>query len=210
MENGALKMRQEILETLKKMEKRGYETHAFETAEEMKKFVLEDIGTGKGIGFGGSVTVSGLGIPAALKEQGNETYFHWEAPVEERPAVLKKAHFADAYIMSTNAITEDGVLFNIDGVGNRVSALIGGPKTVYILVGENKFTTDRDAAYKRVKEHACPLNAKRLGLKTPCGVTGKCANCLSPDSQCRHAVWTDLVPKNRRYVICVANEELGY
>ena len=203
-------MRQEILDTLKKMEKRGFETHAFETAEEMRRFVLEEVGSGKTVGFGGSMTVNGLGSPAALREQGNETYFHWEAAPEERPAVWKLAHTADVYMMSTNAVTEDGVLLNIDGNGNRVAALICGPQTVYILAGENKFVTDSDAALERVKTQACPPNARRLNQKTPCAVVGKCTDCRAPERQCRNVVWTEFVPKNRRYVMCVANEPLGY
>ena len=143
-------MRQEILDTLKRWRSAVLKRTRLKRQRRCASSSSKEVGSGKTVGFGGSMTVNGLGIPAALREQGNETYFHWEVAPEERPAIWKLAHTADVYMMSTNAVTEDGVLLNIDGNGNRVAApLICGPQTVYILAGENKFVTDNDAAMER-------------------------------------------------------------
>ena len=204
-------MKEEILSALDKMEKRGFKTHLFQTAEEMKAFLLADIPGDKSIGFGGSVTVTmELDLVSAFEKQGNPVYYHASAKPEDRAEVMRKAHTADVYMMSSNAVTYDGRLLNIDGNGNRVAALICGPETVYIVVGQNKFAADDGAAMDRAKNIAAAKNAKRLNKNTPCAKTGKCADCRSPERICNQTVWTEHVPTGRTYHICVALEDLGY
>lgn len=208
-------MKPEVIKALENMEKRGYTVHKFDTASEMRDFVLNAIPDGESAGFGGSVTVGRLRIYEALRDRGNPVYRHWsnkgEPPVspEECAEQMKLAHVADNYIMSANAIASNGMMLNIDGFGNRVAALINGPKKVYILVGENKFTDTEDDAMARCKTKACPENASRLKRKTPCAVSGRCSDCSSPDRICCNTVWTTRVPVGREYHICVAAEELG-
>lgn len=193
------------------MSARGFITHAFGSAAEMREFVLSEIKADQSVGFGGSMTVySDLDLYNALKDRGNAVYYHSVAPAEERHEVIKKAHNADIYLMSCNAVTGDGEMLNIDGRGNRVAAMINGPRTVFFLAGENKFVADRDAAVERVKTVACPKNARRLCLPTPCARLGRCTDCAMKERMCNFTVWTDHVPANRTFHICVAPETLGY
>lgn len=203
-------MKDSTIQTLKKMEAHGFTVHTFETAAQMRDFVLSSIGPDASVGFGGSMTSKQLGLYDALKERGNAAYFHWMVAPADRPAEIKQANSADFYIMSSNAVTEDGVLLNIDGNGNRVSALAYGPKTVFILLGENKFVGNKHDAYDRVKNIACPLNARRLGLDTPCAKLGHCTDCRSPQRMCQHTLWTESVSAGRTFHVCVVPEELGY
>jgi len=203
-------MRNQTVQTLKKMENRGFAVHAFETADEMRNFVLSSISDGQSVGFGGSMTSKQLGLYEALSGRGNPVYFHWMVPPEERPATIKNAHAADIYIMSSNAVTEDGVLINIDGNGNRIAAMLNGPKTVFILLGENKFSGDKHEALARVKATACPPNARRLGLDTPCAKLNRCTDCSSPQRMCNFTVYTERVPAGRTFHVCVVPEELGF
>ena len=208
-------MKPEVLKTLENMKARGYAVHTFDTAEQMRDFVIGAIPENESVGFGGSVTVGRLHIAETLRDRGNAVYHHWalkdEPPKtpEESREQQKFAHLADNYIMSANAIAANGKMLNIDGNGNRVAALICGPKKVYILVGENKFVNSEDDAMMRCKTKAAPENASRLKRKTPCAVTGVCADCQSPDSICKSVVWTLGVPNGREYHICVAAEDLG-
>jgi len=202
-------MKNTTVETLKKMEARGFTVHTFATKDEMRDFVLDAIGSGS-VGFGGSVTSEQLGLYDTLAARGNDVFFHWKVSPADRPAVTAKAHAADNYIMSSNAVSDDGCLLNIDGNGNRLAAMISGPKTVFILLGENKFAGSRDEALARVKSTACPLNARRLNLNTPCAKLDRCTDCSSPQRMCHFTVWTEGVPAGRAFHICVVPEELGY
>ncbi len=208
-------MKPEVLKALENMKKRGYTVHTFDTAAEMRDFVIRAIPENESVGFGGSLTVGRLHIFEALRECGNSVFHHWSLPDEPRKTPEESreqqllAHKADNYIMSANAIAENGKMLNIDGFGNRIAALINGPKKVYILVGENKFTASEAEALERCKTKARPENARRLKLKTPCVEDGFCSDCSSPERICNNAVWTWHVPAGREYHICVAAEELG-
>jgi hypothetical protein len=112
--------------------------------------------------------------------------------------------------MSSNAVSADGALLNIDGTGNRVGSLVNGPNTVFILLGTNKLTGSRSAAMTRVKTVACPANARRLGLDTPCARTGACADCRSPQRMCNYIVWTEAPRRGATIHVCVAACQLGF
>ena len=204
-------MTQQILDALKKMESFGFHTHVFLNGLEMRDFVLSSIPEDASIGFGGSMTANrDLDLYELLKSRGNTCYNHAAASPDEQKDVMRKAHCADCYIVGSNAISCSGKILNIDGVGNRVAALSCGPDVVYILVGVNKFAEDDEAAMKRCKEIACPMNGKRLNKQTPCAITGKCADCNSPDRMCRAVLWLERPPRGREFHICVADEPLGF
>lgn len=188
----------------------GYEVHSAANRKEARDIVLRLAGNGS-VGFGGSVTTTELGLPSALRDQGNEVFFHWETEPSKRAEMLKKAANADWYVSSTNAITADGVLLNIDGNGNRVAAMIAGPKNVVLCIGKNKLAPDMDAAMERIRTVAAPQNAKRLNHKTPCAVTGHCMDCNSPERICNMTVsirWKPALMES--YHIILIDEELGY
>ncbi len=199
-----------VTNTLRALEARGFRTHAFATASSLRDFVLENIPASASIGFGGSVTTEQLGLYDALKARGNAVHFHWKEPREKRAEVFEAARRADVYIMSSNAVSADGALLNIDGNGNRVGCLIDGPKVVFILLGENKFAKSRAAALTRVKTIACPANARRLGLRTPCALTGACADCRLPERMCNYIVWTEAPRRGATIHVCVAACNLGF
>ena len=199
-----------VSDTLRALEARGFRTHYFDSASAMRDFVLEMVPSTASVGFGGSVTTEQLGLYDALKAHGCAVHFHWKEPRENRAAVFEAARKADVYIMSSNAVSADGALLNIDGNGNRVGSLVDGPNTVFILLGINKLTKSRAEAFTRVKTVACPANARRLGLDTPCARTGACADCRSPQRMCNYIVWTEAPRKGATIHVCVAACEMGF
>lgn len=190
--------------------KKGFIVHSAENGEQAKEIALALIGNGSA-GFGGSMTVHSLGLSDELRKRGNAVYKHWDAKPEEFVEVFRKAGCADFFVCSTNAITRDGKLVNTDGTGNRVSAMIGGPGAVILIIGKNKFVKHTNDARKRIKEVICPLNAKRLNLPTPCGLTGKCADCSMPQRMCRVTTIIDYPPRMVKAMhLILVDEELGY
>ena len=191
------------------LEHKGYVVHPAENAAQAKEFALSLIGAGS-VGFGGSATVHGLGLSDTLRAQGNAVYKHWDTP-EDRKRVFLGAATADFYVCSTNAITLDGTLVNIDGTGNRVAAIIGGPENVIFIIGKNKLVKTLSAALKRVKTEACPKNARRLNLPTPCAEDGKCSNCDIPQRMCRVTAIIEYPPRMVKAMhLILVDEELGY
>jgi hypothetical protein len=149
-----------------------------------------------------------IGLVDALKS-GNYNFLDRMDPPEGVDMELAP-YSADVFLSSCNAMTEDGILINIDGNANRVSAIAHGPKKIVFIVGMNKVCPDLDSAYKRVKMSAAPPNCNRLGKKTPCAVTGKCGDCLSPDCICTATVVTRRPNKPHRVKIILVGEALGY
>lgn len=194
-----------LSETLKKL---GYGVEIYKNSKEAKEALLDKITSGESVGFGGSTTIQDMGIFEELEARGNELHWHWKA--EDKPAALAKATSTDAYIASTNALTEDGKLVNKDGVGNRVASMIYGHKNVYLVVGKNKICKDYKAAIERIENIAAPKNAVRLGLDTPCAHTGKCNDCDSADRICRVESVIHRNPSGTKINILLVDEELGY
>lgn len=200
----------EFKELTKVLENLGYTAMYFETGVEAKDCILSTIDSGKIIGMGGSVTVNSLGIPEALQEKGCEIYSHSFRPDDDAHKVRMQAIDSDYFLCSTNAITEKGTLVNIDGTCNRIAAMCYGPDNIIYIVGKNKFTEDVGSAIMRIKSEACPKNAKRLGLNTPCGTVGKCMDCNSPQRMCRNTLITERPPRNVNATIILVGEDLGY
>ena len=200
-----------MLEQIKSvLEKKGYAVQLFKSAQEAKDYVLNSVQAGQSVGVGGSITVQQMELDKALAEKGCPVWWHWTAPGPEKEAAHVNAAVADVYLCSANALTEKGQIINIDGHGNRVAATIHGPGKVIFIVGKNKIAEDYDAAMERIHTVACPGNARRLGLSTPCAVTGKCADCASPQRMCNATVVFERAPSGHPFEILLVNEDMGY
>ena len=198
-----------IIERLKVRQMEGYYCS---TAEEAVKLAESFVKAGDTVSFGGSMTISDTGLLSRLKERQDIRLLdrsNAKTP-EEIHEIYAGAFTADTYFMSTNAITTEGELVNIDGNGNRVSALIWGPKQVIILAGMNKVCSTLEDAYRRVKNIASPPNCVRLNRKTPCAATGLCGDCYSPDCICSQTVITRRSGTPGRIKIILIGETLGY
>lgn len=176
--------------------------------EEALKIALELIPEGSTIAMGGSASANEIGLVAAVKSEKYNFIDRYAA--EDRRAAELAGFSADVFLGSANAITEDGVMVNIDGNSNRISAYAYGPKKVILIVGMNKVTPDIDAAMKRARNVAAPINAQRFGLETPCSKTGSCMNCKSPDSICCQFLITRFSRHKDRIHIIMVNDTLGF
>ena len=178
------------------------------SAEEAKKIALDLIPEGSSISMGGGMSVHEIGLVDALKE-GSYNFIDRDKAEDKRAAMLA-AYDADFFLSSCNAMTEDGILVNIDGNSNRVSAIAQGPKKVIFIVGMNKVCDDVDGAMKRARNVAAPINAQRFGLDTPCAKTGSCMNCKSPDTICCQFLITRFSRHEGRIHVILVNDTLGF
>lgn len=178
------------------------------SAEEAKKIALDLIPEGSSISMGGGMSVHEIGLVDALKE-GNYNFIDRDKAEDKRAAMLA-AYDADFFLSGCNAMTEDGVLVNIDGNANRVSAIAQGPKKVIFIVGMNKVCDDVDGAMKRARNVAAPINSQRFGLDTPCCKTGSCMNCKSPDTICCQFLITRFSRHEGRIHVILVNDSLGF
>ena len=196
---------------IKNLARRNIEACYCPTAHEAVEKLLEMIPSGSSVTWGGSMSIRDIGIPAALAEAGKyEVYDRDKAP--DRAAATEiylKAFSCDYYLSSANAITEDGVIVNIDGTGNRVAAITFGPRNVIFVIGMNKLTQDVDSALARARSLAAPVNTARFDIQTPCKLDGVCHNCLSDDCICNYIHYLRHSPKGKHKVILVG-ESLGY
>lgn len=192
---------------ISKMKVRGMDAFYCDNIADAKNKVLELIGTGKkSVGYGGSMTIDECGIKKDICDAGHDLIVREKLPVEECNARLINS---DTFLMSSNAITLNGELVNIDKRGNRVCYLIYGPKQVIILAGMNKVTATTEDAIRRVRNCATPPNAVRLNQQTPCVKTGRCADCTN-DSLCANIVITRTSAFPGRIKVVLVGEELGY
>lgn len=193
-----------------KLTRYGYEVQHFESAQAARDYLLSAIPATDTVGIGGSMTVQQLGLAPALRERGQKVYWHWEAEGEQVAATRLLAGQADTYLCSANALTMDGKFINIDGTGNRLAATLSGTGKVYLIVGKNKLAENLEAGMNRVKNIACPANARRLGLKTPCAVLGHCTDCSSPQRMCRATLILERKPNAHPVTVVLVDEELGF
>jgi L-lactate utilization protein LutB len=190
------------------LESRNMSGYYAETAEDALKQALELIPKGSSVTMGGCMSAHEIGLVDTLKK-GEYDFIDRDAEEDKRAAMLK-AYDADVYIASANAMTEDGVLVNIDGNSNRVSAIAQGPKKVVFIVGMNKVCSDLDGAMKRARNVAAPINAQRFGLNTPCSKTGACMDCKSPDTICCQFLITRFSRHAGRIHVILVGESLGF
>ena len=166
---------------------------------------------GCSVSWGGSMTLEEIGLIEALKNSDYTVYDRATAQTpEEKEKFFSEVAVCDYYFMSANAITLDGQLVNIDGLGNRVASLIHGPKNVIVIAGINKVAKDVDAAIDRVQNFAAPPNAVRLGLNLPCAKYGRCVECLDASCMCCQTVITRKSRIRGRIKVIIVGEELGY
>lgn len=190
------------------LEKRGFTVRRAATKEEAARIVLSLIPAGASVGAGGSMTIRELGLAEPLQAAGHPVHWHW---LGEGPAAFPAARAADVYLCSANAVTRDGQLVNIDGTGNRVAAMIHGPKQVIAVVGANKLVDGGyPAALARIKRDACPPNARRLGLPFPCGTTGRCDPSACNGGMCNVITIQEHPTGKRPYTVVLVDEALGY
>jgi hypothetical protein len=193
---------------IKGLESRNMTGYYAATKEEALKKALELIPEGSSVTMGGAMSAHEIGLVEAVKN-GNYNFIDRDAMEDKRAAMLA-AYDADVFLASVNAMTQDGVLVNIDGNANRVSAIAQGPKKVLFIVGMNKVCDDVDGAMKRARNVAAPINAQRFGLSTPCAKTGSCMNCKSPDTICCQFLITRFSRHKDRIHVILVNEELGF
>ena len=191
------------------LEQRGFTVSEFETAAEAAEY-LDGAIDGKTVGFGGSMTLTEMGLQEKL-EKHNEVFWHWH-PKEGSTAAetLAAAAQAEVYLTSVNGIAETGEIINIDGTGNRVASMLYGHKKVYFVVGVNKIAPDYESALHRARNIAAPKNAQRLKRNTPCVLGERCFDCSSPDRICRGlaVLWQKMGSAEMEVVLI--NESLGY
>ncbi len=196
---------------IEKFNLRGIEGYYCDNAEDALTMAKRFLTPGCSISWGGSQTLNEIGLLPELEESDFVLYDRATAKTpEEKSLMYSKTVTADYYFMSSNAITLDGQLVNIDGNGNRVACLITGPKNVIIIAGMNKIVTDVNTGIERVRNMAAPPNAVRLGSQTPCAELGRCVNCLTDDCLCCEIVITRKSQIPGRIKVILVGEELGY
>lgn len=210
-ENRVVRNRMLAEKVIKGLQSRNMEGFYAETKEEALKLALELIPTGSSIGWGGSMSIEEIGLKKAVCEGDYVVYNRdiCKNPEEKREVELK-IFGCDYLLTSSNAITEDGILVNIDGNANRVAAIAYGPKHVIMIVGMNKIAKDEEAALYRARNEAATINAQRFPIETPCKKTGSCADCKSKDTICCQFLTTRFSKHTGRIKIILVNENLGF
>ena len=196
---------QKVIEGLSSRNMMGY--YAADKAEALR-IALGLIPEGSSVTMGGAMSAHEIGLVEAVKG-GNYDFIDRDKYPDRRAAALA-GYGADVFLSSVNAMTEDGVLINIDGNANRVSFIANGPAKVIFIVGMNKICRDVDTAMKRARCVAAPINAQRFGLSTPCAKTGSCMNCKSPDTICCQFLITRYSRHKERIHVILVNDNLGF
>lgn len=182
------------------------------TKEQALEKLLELIHPKATVGIGGSYSLQQIKAPQALEERGNFIFNHGKPDLtqDEIYAIRRQQLTADVFITSTNAITMDGKLVNVDGIGNRVAAMIFGPKRVVVVCGINKIVKNVEEAHERIKRYAAPINCQRLNYDNPCGETGFCVECKGSNRICNITTILHKKPRQTDIHIIVVGEELGF
>jgi L-lactate utilization protein LutB len=207
--------KKKVQRTLTALKKNGFDVMYFPTRNEVLARVLQLISPNAVVGVGGSVTVREIGLVDSLEQRGNTIISHWEAQkVGQEPEEVMKARkllaSADIFLTSTNAITEEGHLVNIDHAGQRVAAMIFGPQKVIIIAGVNKIVRNVEQAIERIRNVAAPMNAKRLNLQLPCAENGICSDCESPNRICNVTTIIERRPVHTDSTIILLGETIGF
>ena len=197
------------IESLKKNNMNGYYA---KSREELIDIIEGIVKSGSKVSCGGSMTLFETGVIEHLRCGRYEFLDRYKEGLTKEDVVdiYKKAFFADAYFVSSNAVTENGELYNVDGNGNRVAAMLYGPDKVIVICGVNKIVKDVDEAIKRNRECAAPINAKRLNKKTPCTKVGYCMDCNSPERICNEYTLIKRQNNPERIHVIFLNENIGY
>ncbi len=195
------------------LEKRNMKGYFCQTAQEANDLILSLIPEGDSVSWGGSMTIRDMGLTKLIKssEKYNVMDRDEAGSTEEMREIQRQALLCDTFLMSTNAMTDDGVLVNIDGLGNRLAALCYGPKQVIVVAGINKVMHSEEAAIERARNVAAPTNIHRFTANvTPCKKTGKCGNCIGEGCICRQVLITRMSMIPERIKVILVNEDLGF
>jgi hypothetical protein len=201
----------QVERTIHALKKNNFEALFVPDSKAAFEEVMKRIPDGSTVGVGGSVTLMQMGLLNALERRNVQLIWPVQQAknMDERMELIRKSFSSDFFLTSTNAITEDGKLFNVDATGNRVGAMFIGPEKTIIVSGVNKIVKDIAAAEKRVREWTAPQNAKRLNRKTPCVETGVCADCSSPGRICNIYVTLAKRPSRAEVAVILVGEKLG-
>ena len=194
------------------LESRNMEAYYVQTKKEALDKALELIPEGSSVSRGGTMSASDIGLMDALHGKGTYEIYDRETANsnDERDEIALKAFSVDYYLGSANALTEDGILVNIDGLANRVAAYAYGPRHVLLIVSMNKVTKSLEGAMERARTVASPVNAQRFGLETPCAKTGTCADCKHQQCICCNILITRFSRIPKRIKVILVNENLGF
>lgn len=206
-------MRNDVLgaRVVKALESRNMEAYYVRTKEEALAKALELIPEGSTVSWGGSMSIQEIGLSQVLKEGNYVVYDREQATTkEERDEIAHKAMTCDYFLGSANALSEDGVMVNIDGNANRVAAYAFGPKNVLLIVGMNKVVKTEADAMSRAKNEAAPINAQRFGIDTPCVKNGSCFDCKKPECICCQILVTRYSRVPMRTKVILVNDTLGF
>jgi len=200
------------LKTVEALRKNRFEADFFETREETAAAVIEMISPGMQVAFGGSQTAKQLNLQQLVTEKGATILDHNAAGLtdQEKLEVMRRQQICDVFICSSNAISLQGELFNIDGHGNRVAAMSFGPRRIIVIAGVNKLVADEEAAWQRIRTVAAPINFKRLNRPNPCTKHGICMNCNLPTRGCNIYLATRRRPSLTDFSVFIVNESLGF
>ncbi|MDO9211037.1 MAG: lactate utilization protein [Deltaproteobacteria bacterium] len=201
----------QVERTIVALKKNNFDARFFPKASEALAEVWKMIPEGSTVGYGGSLTLNQIGFIEEAQKRSVKFLnpFAKGLSPEEGDKIRRQILTADFFLASSNAITEDGKLYNIDATGNRVGPMIYGPKKVILLCGVNKIVKDIDEAQKKVQEWTAPMNVKRLGYKNPCGQTGECSDCASPERICNAYVILAKKPRRTDISVFIIGEFLG-
>ncbi|MBM6992002.1 MAG: lactate utilization protein [Prevotella sp.] len=208
-----VKLRNERLaqRLIKNLRRRHYNVYYCHSAQEVQETVKQLIPAQSTISWGGSASIRSTGVTTMLKNGPYEVYDRDDVTTQEdKIRIYRKAFECDFYLASVNAMSEDGVLVNVDGNGNRVAAITWGPRQVILIVGLNKVCQDTEAAIKRARSTAAPINMSRFDFKTPCQTDGTCHDCLSEDSICNYISIQRMSHPAGRHTVILVDETLGY
>lgn len=196
---------------LKNLKSRHFDAYYCQTKEDALRQALSLIPEGASIGWGGSVSAEEIGLIGAVRK-GNYHPIDRDTAgsPEEKTKLMKQALLAEVFLTGTNGLSMDGQLVNIDGTGNRVAAMVYGPDSVIVIVGMNKVTDTLTEAVTRARTVAAPMNAQRVGVQTPCGATGTCGDCKSPQCICNQILITRHCRPAGRIKVILVGEELGF
>lgn len=191
---------------------RGFDAHLAASAKAATTLTLNLVGDFETFGIGGSDTIRSVGLLEELRAMGKTLYDHWAPDLnpEEIHALRLLQGRCDCFLCSVNAVTVQGELVSVDGIGNRVSAMTFGPRKVVVVAGVNKIVPDLEAALRRVRDVAAPMRARSLGLKTPCAETGECVDCRTGQRICNITTILHRKPLTTDISVVVVNQELGY
>jgi len=202
---------QKCRKAVQALERNGFTAVYCAAGQEAIDYIVKEAEIAQTVGFGGSMSVAGLGVAGKLAEMGKELLIHGKPDLtpEETLNIMRRQLTCDLFLTGTNALTLAGHLVNTDMIGNRVGSMFFGPQKVIVVAGRNKIVADVHEAVKRIKEYVAPLNARRLKKDTPCAATGFCADCNSPDRICRITTIIERKPRLTDLRVLVVNEDLG-